>query len=143
MKRRGFTFAMLAVLCAGGFVAHSNAAKPAEGEQFVGSWVGSWEGGGGGKFDMKLEQGADGAITGGVEVGTDMGDYKATFHKLSFTAGKMSGQYDYPPDNQGDNQGEIILEGNFEAAKASGTWTLVQKGGKDPFAGGTWAMKKN
>jgi hypothetical protein len=138
MKRRALIFALVAVLGAGGWVGYGSAADSTEGRQFVGAWAGTWEGGGAGKFNMKFEQ-KDGAIKGNVVVGTDGGDYTATFATLAFTGGKMSGRYDYPLDTQG----EIIIEGEFDAAKANGTWKLVQKGGSDGFANGTWAVKKD
>ena len=139
MKRRALIFALAATLGAGGWVGHGNAADSTEGRQFVGAWTGTWEGGGSGKFNMKFEQGGDGAVRGSVAVGTDGGDYSATFATLSFTGGKMSGRYEYPLDTQG----EIIIEGDFDPAKGSGVWKLVQKGGNEPFISGTWAVKKD
>ena len=133
MKRRWVTLALLATL---GLGSYSIAAV--EGEQFVAAWAGSWEGGGTGKFDMKFERGADGSVKGSVAVGTDGGDYTATFDTLSFQGGKMTGRYAYPLDTQG----EIVIEGNFEAAAATGTWTLVQKGTNQPFFNGTWKVSK-
>lgn len=140
MKRRWLTFALVAVLGTGGLVGYSNAADPVAGSQFVGAWDGTWEGGGGsGKFNIKYERGSDGALKGSVDVGTDGGDYKAAFVNLVFTGGKMAARYEYPLDTQG----EIILDGDFDAAKATGTWKLIQKGGTDAFISGTWTVKKN
>jgi hypothetical protein len=140
MKRRWLTLAMVAVLGTAGLVGYSNAADPVDSRRFVGTWDGSWEGGGGGgKFNIKYERTSDGTLQGSVDVGTDGGDYKANFVALSFTGGKMTARYEYPLDTQG----EIVLDGDFDAAKASGTWKLVQKGGTDPFVSGTWTVKKN
>jgi hypothetical protein len=140
MKRRWLTLAMVAVLGTAGLAGYSNAADPVDSRQFVGTWDGSWEGGGGGgKFNIKYERNSDGTLKGGVDVSTDGGDYKASFVDLSFTGGKMTARYEYPLDAQG----EIILDGSFDAAKASGTWKLVQKGGTDAFISGTWTVKKN
>jgi hypothetical protein len=52
--------------------------------------------------------------------------------------GKLKARYDYPPEPQA----EIVLEGAFEGATGTGTWTMVQKGGTDAFASGTWTVKK-
>ena len=140
MKRRWLTLTLAAVLGAGGLAGYSNAADSADSRPWVGTWDGSWEGGGsGGKFNIRYERDSGGKLKGSVDVGTDGGDYKASFVELSFTGSKMSARYDYPLDTQG----EIILEGDFEAAKATGTWKLVQKGGGDAFISGTWTVKKN
>ena len=138
MQRRWLSCALIALLGVGGLVGYGQAADPAPGGQFVGAWSGTWEGGGSGKFNIKFEQGGDGAIKGSVVVGTDAGDYTANFSTISFSGGKMTGRYDYPLDTQG----EIIIDGDFDPAKASGTWKLVQKGGTDPFINGTWTVKK-
>jgi len=131
---------MVAVFGISGLAGYSNAADPVDGREFVGMWDGSWEGGGsGGKFNIKYERNNDGTLKGSVDVSTDGGDYKANFVNLLFTGGKMTARYEYPLDAQG----EIILDGNFEAAKATGTWKLVQKGATDAFISGTWTVKKN
>jgi len=138
MKRRWLTFALIASIGASGLGAHSDAAAPADGEQFVAAWSGTWEGGGSGKFDMKFERASDGEAPRDVLVGTDGGDYTAKFDTISFTGGKMNGRYPYPLDSQG----EIIIEGNFDAAAATGTWALVQKGTTQAFINGTWSVRK-
>ena len=71
-------------------------------------------------------------------VGQDTGDYSATFSTTSLTDGKFMARYDYPPEPQA----EIVLDGKIEGAKASDTWTMVQKGGSDAFASGTWTVEK-
>lgn len=107
-------------------------------DQFLGAWSGSWEGAGsGGRFDITLTKTGD-ALGGKVDVGQDTGDYAATFSTATFEGGKFKARYDYPPEPQA----EIVLEGAFEADSATGTWTMVQKGGSESFAAGTWAVKK-
>jgi hypothetical protein len=139
MQRRWVTVALIAAIGAGALGAQTQAAKPADGEQFVGDWTGTWEGGGTGKFDIKFERGADGAITGGVSVGTDMGDYTAKFSTVKFEGGKLTARYDYTPDPQG----EISVTGNFEAKQATGTWSLGAKGqAGQGMAEGTWTVTK-
>lgn len=107
-------------------------------DQFVGAWAGSWEGAGsGGRFDITLTK--DGAAFGGkVDVGQDTGDYTAMFSTAAFEGGKLKARYDYPPEPQA----EIVLEGAFEASKATGTWSMVQKGGSESFAAGSWTVTK-
>ncbi len=106
--------------------------------EFLGAWAGSWEGAGsGGRFDMTLTQ-TGAALGGQVDVGQDTGDYTATFSTAALEGGKFRARYDYPPDPQA----EIVLEGVFEAGAATGTWTMVQKGGTESFAAGSWAVKK-
>lgn len=104
----------------------------------MGLWNGTWEGGGaGGRFDLTLTK--DGAAIGGkVDVGQDTGDYTAQFSTASLEGNKLKARYDYTPDPQA----EIVLEGAFDGAEGKGTWTMVQKGGTDAFAAGTWAVKK-
>jgi hypothetical protein len=105
---------------------------------FLGSWSGNWEGGGaGGSFDLTITQTGD-TLGGKVDVGQDTGDYSSNFTTASLEGGKFKAKYDYPPEPQA----EIVLEGTFEASNGSGTWTMVQKGGSDGFAAGSWTVKK-
>jgi hypothetical protein len=117
-----------------------HAAAALDGQQYVGGWTGTWEGGGSGRFDMTLELGADGKFGGGVAVGTDQGDYTAKFSKLSFAGNKMTATYDYPLDTQG----EVSIEGTFDAKSATGTWGLGAKGQSQTqaMASGTWKIAK-
>jgi hypothetical protein len=112
-----------------------HAAKDAD---FLGNWSGTWEGAGaGGRFDITLAKNGD-ALGGKVDVGQDTGDYSATFTTATLADGIFKARYDYTPDPQA----EIVLEGAFEGADGKGSWTMVQKGGSDAFASGTWAVKK-
>lgn len=138
MRKRVTGIAMALLVCSAWLGLQTQAAKPAEGEQYVGSWTGSWEGGGSGKFDLTIERGADGMLTGGVAVGTEQGDYTAKFMSLSFAGNKMTAKYIYPPDEQG----EVALTATFAAAGADGTWALGAKGGGSEMAAGTWTVKK-
>jgi hypothetical protein len=105
---------------------------------FLGFWSGNWEGAGaGGRFDISLTKTGD-ALAGGVDVGQDTGDYKASFTTATLEGGKFKARYDYTPDPQA----EIVLEGTFEGSGGAGTWTMVQKGGTEPFAAGSWTVKK-
>ena len=104
----------------------------------VGSWTGSWEGGGaGGSFKLTFTKAGD-TLGGKVDVGQDTGDYTAGFTSATLEGGNLKARYEYPPEPQA----EIVLEGAFEGASATGTWTMVQKGGTDAFASGTWTVKK-
>jgi hypothetical protein len=139
MQRRWWMLA-LAVTFGVSLVGHGNAADPSDNRELVGLWDGSWEGGGNsGKFSIQYERDSNGTLKGSVDVGTEGGDYKANLAALAFKDGKMTARYEYPLDTQG----EIILDGNFDAAKAMGTWKLVPKGGNDPFISGTWTVKKS
>jgi len=112
-----------------------HAAKDAD---LLGSWTGNWEGGGaGGRFDITLAKTGDG-LGGKVDVGQDTGDYTANFTSASLEGGRFKARYDYTPDPQA----EIVLEGSFEGAAGKGSWTMVQKGGTDAFASGTWTVNK-
>jgi hypothetical protein len=105
---------------------------------FLGLWSGNWEGGGaGGSFNLTLTRTGD-ALGGKVDVGQDTGDYSSNFTTASLEGGKFKAKYDYPPEPQA----EIVLEGTFDAANGTGTWTMVQKGGTDAFAAGSWTVKK-
>lgn len=107
-------------------------------DQHLGMWLGTWEGGGaGGSFNITLAKNAA-ALSGKVDVGQDTGDYSANFSTASLQDGKFTARYDYPPEPQA----EIVLEGKFEGSTASGTWTMVQKGGSDAFASGSWKVEK-
>ena len=137
MHKRAWAIATTLFVCSA-WLGLTGAAKPVEGEQYVGAWVGSWEGGGSGKFDLNLERSADGALAGGVAVGTDQGDYTARFTSLSFAGNKMTAKYIFPLDEQG----EVSLIATFATGAAEGTWTLGAKGGGSEIAAGTWAVKK-
>lgn len=107
-------------------------------DQFLGTWSGTWEGGGsGGTFVMTLTKSGD-TLGGKVDVGQDTGDYSSTFSSASFEGSKFTARYEYTPDPQA----EIVLEGSFADGAATGTWTMVQKGGNEPFAAGNWAVSK-
>jgi len=112
-----------------------HAAKEAD---VLGTWNGNWEGGGaGGRFDLTITKTGD-KLGGKVDVGQDTGDYTATISTASLDGGKFKARYDYTPEPQA----EIVLEGTFEGANASGSWSMVQKGGSESFASGTWTVKK-
>lgn len=107
-------------------------------DQFLGTWSGTWEGGGaGGSLVLTIAK-SGGALGGKVDVGQDTGDYSSTFSSASFDGSKFTARYDYTPDPQA----EIVLEGAFQGDAASGTWTMVQKGGSDAFSAGNWSVKK-
>jgi len=136
MRRKFMLGWSLLMLC---LAIPSIAANAVEGEQFIGVWLGTWEGGGaGGKFDVTLERGADGKLSGSVAVIADAGNYNTKFASISFAGDKMIAKYDYPPDVQG----EIALTATFGATEANGTWALQPKGTNEPFASGTWTVKK-
>jgi len=131
-SRRHFGWAFISCLfiAAGAF-----AAKEAG---IAGVWNGTWEGGGaGGRFDLTITHAGD-KLGGKVDVGQDTGDYTADFTTAAMEDGKFKARYDYPPEPQA----EIVLEGTFNGADATGTWTMVQKGGTDSFAAGSWTVKK-
>jgi len=105
----------------------------------LGRWVGTWEGAGsGGSFELTLARGADGTLTGKVEVGQDTGDYSAAFKAVTLEGDRLNARYDFPPDNQA----EIVLDGNFNGADVSGTWSLVAPGTNESFAAGSWTVKQ-
>jgi hypothetical protein len=107
-------------------------------DQFLGAWSGNWEGGGsGGRFDLTLTKTGD-VLGGKVDVGQDTGDYTSTLSSASFEGGKFKARYEYTPEPQA----EIVLEGAFEGSDATGTWMMVQKGGSESFAAGSWTVKK-
>jgi len=130
--RRRFGWAFIGCLC---LAAGAFAAKDAG---IVGTWNGTWEGGGaGGRFDLTITQAGE-KLGGKVDVGQDTGDYSADFTSAAMDGGKFKARYDYPPEPQA----EIVLEGAFTGSDATGTWSMVQKGGTDSFAAGTWTVKK-
>jgi hypothetical protein len=138
-KMRKLSLAMFATIFAIVCVGTLSSAADAPANRYAGTWNGTWEGGGTGRFDMTLAAGADGTMTGSVSVGTEGGDYTAKFTTLSFDGNKMHAKYNYPLDEQG----EITVEGTFDAGKGMGTWGLGQKGQNGPaLANGTWTVSK-
>jgi hypothetical protein len=126
---------VLFVLGAACFVIAQDAPKP---ESLVGVWSGTWDGAGnGGGFELTLEQPKDGPLTGKVSV-TGEPAYKATLKTLSFDGKKMTGKYDFTPDEQA----EVTLTATFEGNKATGTWSLAAKGTDNALASGTWTVSR-
>jgi hypothetical protein len=106
------------------------------GEEFVGVWSGTWDGAGSGGFELTLERMND-TLTGKVSV-TGEPTYKAMFKALTFDGKKMTAKYDFPPDDAA----EVILNGSFEGARASGTWSVREKASQNEVATGTWTVTK-
>ncbi len=107
-------------------------------DQYVGAWSGRWDGSGsGGGFDLTIEKGQDNALAGRVSV-TGEPTYKATLKKLLFEGTKMTGAYDFTPDEAG----EVILAATFEGNTAKGTWSLRSKADGTEAATGTWSVTK-
>jgi len=103
-----------------------------------GHWKGNWEGGGdGGRFEITLTNAGD-VLGGKVDVGQASGDYTASFSAVTLQDGKLTARYDYTPDPQA----EIVLEGRFDDAKASGTWSMVAKGNNEALFAGSWSVDK-
>jgi hypothetical protein len=139
MRKLRLMMAFVVLACAWGAL-QIGVATAADGDQYVGTWKGTWEGGGAsGRFDLTFARGSDGKIAASVSVGSDMGDYNAKFSTVSFSADKLAGAYDFPPDPQG----EVTIAGSFDPKNASGTWSLGAKGqsGGQAFAG-TWKVSK-
>lgn len=106
--------------------------------QFIGVWSGTWDGAGsGGGFELTLERGKDDALAARVSV-TGEPTYKATLKTVSFDGKKMSGKYDFPPDESG----EVILTATFEEKTATGTWSLREKATSNEVASGNWKVSK-
>jgi len=139
MKRTWTMLALLVVLAVSAYDFPGGTAHAAEHRQFIGNWIGTWEGEGSGKFELSFAAAVGDALEGRITVGTSVGDYTTTFATLSFTGSKMTGRYAYPLDTHG----EIVIDGDFDAAKASGTWKLVEKGGDDAAFEGTWHVIKD
>jgi hypothetical protein len=108
-----------------------------EGEQFLATWIGTWDGAGTGTFELTLEKGSDAALGGRVSV-TGEPTYKATLKTVSFEGKKMTARYDFPPDDRA----EVVLVGTFDGDKATGTWSLHEKGGSSEAASGTWTVTR-
>ena len=136
-------FVPLMMMVAIAFAAHAGAASPAPAQsnadaaKYVGTWTGTWDGAGTGGFELTLEKNADGAPAGKVSV-TGEPTYKATLKKVSFDGAKMSGLYDFPPDDRV----EIVLAATFEGNTAKGTWTARSKDNGSDVATGGWTVKK-
>ena len=128
-------FALLAVaICAAGV----SGQRAAGADQYVGTWSGQWDGaGGGGGFELTIEKGQDNALTARVSV-TGEPTYKATLKKLSFDGNKMSGAYDFTPDEQA----EVILSATFDGDTAKGTWSLRAKADGTEVASGGWNVTR-
>lgn len=125
-------------LAAAGAAAQRGSDTPSSGDQFVGTWSGRWDGSGsGGGFELTIEKGADNALAGKVSV-TGEPTYKATLKKLSFDGNKMTGAYDFTPDEAG----EVILSATFDQNTAKGAWSLRSKADGSEVATGTWNVTK-
>ena len=129
-------FAVMTLVVAA--AAQSPSDTKSSGEQYVGTWSGRWDGTGeGGGFELTIEKGQDKALAGRVSV-TGEPTYKATLKKLSFDGAKMTGAYDFTPDEQA----EVILAATFEGDTAKGTWSLRTKANGAEVASGTWNVAR-
>jgi hypothetical protein len=131
---------VLMLMTSGGLSSASHAAlqAPSGGGQYVGTWSGRWEGAGsGGGYELTIEKGQDNALIGRVSV-TGEPTYKATLKKLSFDGNKMTGAYDFTPDEAG----EVILSATFDQNTAKGAWSLRSKADGTEVATGTWNVTK-
>lgn len=107
-------------------------------DRFTGKWTGSWEGAGAsGGFELTLEQPKEGALAGRVAV-TGEPTYQATLKTLSFDGPRMTGSYDFPPDESL----EVHLATTFEGNTAKGTWAVHEKAGGSEVAAGTWSVAR-
>ena len=127
-------FIAFGVLCA----AAGQGGDAPRAEQFVGTWTGTWDGAGSGGFELILEKWKDTMLTGRVSVTGDP-TYKATLKTVSFDGAKMTGKYDFPPDERAEV--EIVL--TFDGKAAKGTWRLVEKGTTNEVANGALSLTKN
>ena len=112
--------------------------QPPTTADLVGTWTGTWEGAGSsGGFELTLEHVKDGPLTGRVAV-TGEPAYKAVFKSLAFDGKKLTGSYDFPPDEAA----EVSLAATPDGNKLTGTWALVAKGDKTEVASGSWTVTK-
>ena len=103
----------------------------------TGTWTGAWEGAGSsGGFELTLEKGKDGSPVGRVSV-TGEPAYKAAIRTLTFEGKKMTGTYDFPPDESM----EVVLTATFDGETAKGLWSARQKAGGE-VASGTWTVSR-
>jgi hypothetical protein len=123
---------------AAGAAAQSPSDAKSSGEQYVGTWSGRWDSSSsGGGFELTIEKGQDNALAGRVSV-TGEPTYKATLKKLSFDGTKMTGAYDFTPDERA----EVLLSATFEGNTAKGTWSLRSKADGTEAASGTWNVTR-
>lgn len=138
MVRQILVSALLVVILVVCAAAQSAPDVKSNGDQYVGTWSGRWDSAeSGGGFELTLEKGQDHALAGRVSV-TGEPTYKATLKKLSFDGNKMTGAYDFTPNDQA----EVILSAAFEGNTAKGTWSLRAKADGSEVAAGTWNVTK-
>jgi hypothetical protein len=135
--RTMFVGVMIAALVSVGSAA-GRAQQARDDDAHVGTWTGRWDGNGaGGGFDLTIEKGEAKALTGRVSV-TGEPTYQATLKKLSFDGNKMTGAYDFTPNDEA----EVILAATFEGNTAKGSWSLRAKADGTEVAAGTWSVTK-
>ena len=132
MKRTWAMLGLLAVVAVGG------AADRGAGRELAGAWIGTWEGEGSGKFELSFVTRADADLQGTITVGTSVGEYTVELAMLAFSGSKMAGRYPYPLASRG----EIVIDGDFGADTARGTWKLVEKGSEEVAFAGTWSVAR-
>ena len=128
----------LVASCALGSAAQRGGDTTAAGEEFAGVWTGTWDGAGSGGFELILEKPKDAPLTGRVSV-TGEPTYKATLKSAAFDGSKMTGKYDFPPDERAEV--EFVL--NFEGKAAKGVWRVIEKGTTNEVASGTLSLTKS
>ena len=136
MHVRSCVWVLAALFCAA--LAGTAASTEQSGADYAGQWTGTWDGSGSGNFELTLEKAKDGGTAGKVAVTTEQGNYTADLKSVSFTANKMTATYDFPLDPSA----EVALAATFEAAKATGTWSLRPKGGGAELVSGSFTVSK-
>ena len=138
MIRQIFVSALVVVTAAVCAAAQSAPDAKSNGEQYVGTWSGRWESSeSSGGFELTIEKGQGNALAARVSV-TGEPTYQATLKKLSFDGSKMTGAYDFTPNDQA----EVILSAAFEGNTAKGTWSLRAKTDGSEVAAGTWSVAR-
>jgi len=135
MKRT--LFSLLALLVA---VAVAPWAQQSAGPADVaGTWTGTFDGDATGKLSFKFALDGSNQLGGTIEVSSDAGGgYTATFKTIDVSGAAVKLTYESPDDGA-----NVLLEGTLDGAMMKGKWTVLEAGGTNSVATGTFSSTKS
>jgi hypothetical protein len=106
----------------------------------AGTWAGSYstDSGATGSLTYILRKDEKGQWGGTVKYTNQDGEHVAEFKALEIVAGKLKGKIETP-----DNQAEIMIEGEFQADRFSGTYSVIPKGSTDVAEKGKFEVTRS
>ena len=108
-------------------------------QKYAGTWAGSYTNDNGSEnLAYILSQDEKEHWGGTVKYSNQDGEHTAEFKSLEIVDGKMKGKIETP-----DHQAEIMIEGEFQADRLAGTYSVTPKGSTEVAEKGTWKVTRS